>query len=283
MGFKSNIIDSTFYINHFSKISKNNQANKKQKTDVFFLIDFDYAFANNDLEAYRLKTGYAQKSLQNRINFSKDFLKILVKDILNFARNNPSINIEIGRYPNTNIEEVYEYFEPYIRLDHINISFNFELDIQKSILDCDLLITNNLDMAINKNINEGYSAIYRPLQAPEELKDINNYHLCIVNHLDLKMDEIIFESSKNIFLIEKENFSNDTLTIAINTLIALDKSYNLTNRFKLISLDRLQIFKYNFKELLKLLIKSKFSYKNTISNYFIPFTLNNHKAKKYKR
>ena len=97
MGFKSNIIDSEYNLYNLTNVDTGNQRNKKQKTNVFFLIDFDYAFANNELQSYRLNTGYDKNSLNNRISFSKDFLKVFVKDILNFAKKNPLINIKIGR------------------------------------------------------------------------------------------------------------------------------------------------------------------------------------------
>ena len=281
-GFKNNIIENELHYSNFFKIQENYLANDNKEINASFLIDFDYGFANTDFEAYRSKTGYVKTSLQNRINFSKDFLDVFVKDVIDFARINPLVNIKVGRYPNTSLKEIYQYFRPHLRPNDLNISFNFDLDIQKFILDCNILITNNIDMAINKNINGGYSAIYKPLKVPEELKDINEHNLNIIKHLKFKVDDIVYESSKKTSFIEKENNKKDSLTFAINKLISLEKSYNIGTRFILISLDRLKIFRYNFKELLKLLIKLKFS-KNSASNYFIPFTLSNQKAKMQKR
>ena len=181
------------------------------------------------------------------------------------------------------MNEVYEHFKSFITPDYKNIFFQHKHNIQRSIINCNVLITNKLNMAINKNIHGGYSVIYEPLEVPKDLKDMNKNNLYTVNNLNYMIDDIILESSEGSLSVKKEHIKDDALPSTINRLLLLHKSYNSSYKYKFMSLDRLKIFKYNFKELIKLFIKSKFLYKDVPFNYFTPYTLKRHRFRKQKR
>jgi len=278
LGYKNNIIELDF---HPSAICMKIEEERQHKQDVLFLIDFDYAFINEDLKRYRIKTGYDVDSLNERIKFSKDFLKIAAQEIIEFSIKNPNTNIKVNSYPRTCMNEVIEYFKLLMSSSKINISFKHK-DIQDSILDCNVLITNIADMATYKNIISGNSLIYNPLEGPRDLKNFVEHNNYSIKHLNFKVDDIIQKKSQNH---NKDNININQFSEAINILLRSNKKIDNKDMSELISVNisRLKIFKYNFKELFKFFIYSLFSKKNLVIDYFTPYSLNNFKIKKYKK
>ena len=141
-------------------------------------------------------------------------------------------------------------------------------------------------MATYKNIISGNSLIYNPLEGPRDLKNFVEHNNYSIKHLNFKVDDIIQKKLQNHINHNKDHININQFSEAINILLRSNKK-KIDNKdmSELISvnINRLKIFKYNFKELFKFFIYSLFSKKNLVIDYFTPYSLNNFKIEKYKK
>ena len=140
-------------------------------------------------------------------------------------------------------------------------------------------------MATYKNIVDGNSLIYKPLQGPLDLNNFVEHNNYSINNLNFRVDDIIQKESQNHINHKKDHIDINQFSKVINRLLKSNKKLDNKDASELISMNinRLKIFKYNFKELFKFFIYSLFSRKNLVFDYFTPYLINNFQIKKYKK
>lgn len=216
---------------------------KENSKEIFFLIDFDTAFITSSLREYRLKTGYKEEDLNNRIERSEKFALELINEISSLCRHNPNLHISLSNYSAEGNFALNDYLEKNNFSFPKNFSINTDRIVSKMI-NSRLNITN--DQSIYTSLlNVGINAIYY-----DNLISIirSEKELGIHNHPSFS-----FEMFENNFISgESYRYESNSFPRFIDSISNQDLTYI---PFFLLSI-RIKLMAYNVKQHIKKFLKT---------------------------
>jgi hypothetical protein len=276
LGYGDRVIKCTYHTNIILKTLPISSCEEKVEKTVFVPINLGIAYANKALIGYRIKTGYNENNIYKHVEYFKRFIKKFAEDIVEFSSHNSNTKVVITGYPASNLPDFCKELETIMDTGPNNISFDFQCETARRLLECDLLITNIPDMCKSKTSIGGYSFVYRPLTIPINLEEVGFDELPSVGRLNFNVVDMMVQMASKDYAPESGHMHNLDFYFLINKITENDRSSGLSSRIGFsYSRHRFRVMLYNLKQqLLRIVGRYRSSEGEYTHDYFIPFWTN---------